>query len=671
MPKHKMEDRVTNLERDMGELKIAMREIQESMEALLAQNELVRNQYRHHRRDQDDSEGSNSSNFNTGRSVQGRYARIDFPKFAGSDPTELVHRVEQFFKFQNTPEEDKTLLESFHLEGEANQWFQWYERIHPAMTWVTFVRALFVRFGPSDYEDFDEALSKLRQTGTIREYQMQFEKLENRVEGWPEKALVGCFIAGLKEDIRADIKLFRPATMLATVGLARMQEDRLQKLRCSPKPFVPRVPGSPPPNPTISPRGGPPVRRLNWAEMQARREKGLYYNCDDRFEPGHKCKTQQIFLLAADEEAEAILEEEIEAEKEEVPKISIHALSGLLSHQTMRVTGYIKRQKVSILLDSGSTHNFISGGLAQQLKLPIHRSPSFNVLVANGSNLECSGCCNDIKIDIQGRSFALSTYEKEMMAIIQAVTKWRPYLVGRQFQILTDHKSLKFFLDQRVATLEQQKWVSKLVGYDYEIVYRSGRENVVADALSRRQEDGQSFMISIPQFDIWVDIQKEATDSEEIQDMIQRKSVDPTVLPRNAAGTLGLSPFQKVTTAMRMLAYGVAVDAVNDYVRIDESTSIENLRRFVRAMVEVFGEKYLTSPNNDDISRLLAQDEARGFLGILGSIDCMHWKWKNCPVVWKGQYERRGHHYPSIILKAVASYDLYMACFLWIIGIPQ
>ncbi|KAF8407599.1 hypothetical protein HHK36_006733 [Tetracentron sinense] len=112
-----------------------------------------------------------------------------------------------------------------------------------------------------------------------------------------------------------------------------------------------------------------------------------------------------------------------------------------------------------------------------------------------------------------------------------------------------------------------------------------------------------------------------------------------------------------------MLAYGVAADAVNNYVRIDESTSIETLKRFVRAVVEVFGEEYLRSPNNEDISRLLAQGEDCGLLGMLGSINCMHWKWKNCTVAWKGQYERGGHYYPSTILEAVAL-NIMKACIV-------
>ncbi|XP_074326626.1 uncharacterized protein LOC141664570 [Apium graveolens] len=90
----------------------------------------------------------------------------------------------------------------------------------------------------------------------------------------------------------------------------------------------------------------------------------------------------------------------------------------------------------------------------------------------------------------------------------------------------------------------------------------------------------------------------------------------------------GLSSLQKVTTALRMLAYGTAADAIDDYVRIGESTAIESLRRFVKAIVEVFGAEYLRRPNDEDVTRLLAENEQRGFPGILGSIDCMHWKWK-------------------------------------------
>lgn len=65
---------------------------------------------------------------------------------------------------------------------------------------------------------------------------------------------------------------------------------------------------------------------------------------------------------------------------------------------------------------------------------------------------------------------AFSTYEKELPAIVYAITKWRHYFVERHFKIQTDHRSLKYMMDQRISTPTQQKWFSKLMGYDYGVV---------------------------------------------------------------------------------------------------------------------------------------------------------------------------------------------------------
>ena len=99
---------------------------------------------------------------------------------------------------------------------------------------------------------------------------------------------------------------------------------------------------------------------------------------------------------------------------------------------------------------------------------------------------------------------------------------------------------------------------------------------------------------------------------------------DYFVQKRNAAGKLGLSCLQKVTAAFRMLAYGIPADAMDEKNRIAESSIIESLKRFVKAIVEVFEDEYLRSPNDNDTARLLALGEERGFPGMLGSIDCMH-----------------------------------------------
>jgi hypothetical protein len=84
-----------------------------------------------------------------------------------------------------------------------------------------------------------------------------------------------------------------------------------------------------------------------------------------------------------------------------------------------------------------------------------------------------------------------------MVSIFHVVDLWHPYLLGQQFQIKIDHQSLKYFLEQCITSPEQQKWVTKLFGYDYEIIYKKGKENVVADALFRKYEDeGSLFSLS-------------------------------------------------------------------------------------------------------------------------------------------------------------------------------
>jgi hypothetical protein len=77
-----------------------------------------------------------------------------------------------------------------------------------------------------------------------------------------------------------------------------------------------------------------------------------------------------------------------------------------------------------------------------------------------------------------------SVYEKELMALVLCIQHWRHYLLGKKFIVYTDHKSLKYFLQQRVSSPDQQAWLAKLLGYQFEVKYIPGLENRAADALS-------------------------------------------------------------------------------------------------------------------------------------------------------------------------------------------
>ena len=69
--------------------------------------------------------------------------------------------------------------------------------------------------------------------------------------------------------------------------------------------------------------------------------------------------------------------------------------------------------------------------------------------------------------------------------------------MGRHFKVKNDHDSLKHFLEQRLSSEEQQTWVTKILGYDFEIIYKKGKLNVVADALSRKNEEVEALLCAI------------------------------------------------------------------------------------------------------------------------------------------------------------------------------
>ena len=104
---------------------------------------------------------------------------------------------------------------------------------------------------------------------------------------------------------------------------------------------------------------------------------------------------------------------------------------------------------------------------------------------------------------------------------------------------------------------------------------------------------------------------------------------------KDALGMRSLSPLQKCTAAIRVLAYGSAADAVDEYLRLGSTIARLCVEHFVEEIINVFGDKYLRRPTPADLQRLLYIGEQRGFPGMIGSINCMHWEWKNCPTAWK------------------------------------
>jgi hypothetical protein len=92
----------------------------------------------------------------------------------------------------------------------------------------------------------------------------------------------------------------------------------------------------------------------------------------------------------------------------------------------------------------------------------------------------------------------------------------------------------------------------------------------------------------------------------------------------DATGKLGFTSYQKYSAAIRMLAYGVAGELIDECLRMRESTCLESIYKFCKAVIAVFSTVYLREPTVEDTARLLSINEEREFLGMIGSVDCMH-----------------------------------------------
>lgn len=130
----------------------------------------------------------------------------------------------------------------------------------------------------------------------------------------------------------------------------------------------------------------------------------------------------------------------------------------------------------------------------------------------------------------------------------------------------------------------------------------------------------------------------------------------------------GFSPEQKVTAALRILCYGVPTDSTDDYICIGKTTSFRYLKLYCETIVNHFGPNFLRKPTQEDVQRITAENTKRGFPGMLGSLDCVHWTWHACPVEWAGQY-KGDYPKPTVILEASATYDCWFwHAFFWLPG---
>lgn len=136
---------------------------------------------------------------------------------------------------------------------------------------------------------------------------------------------------------------------------------------------------------------------------------------------GHKCKGKLFRLSTTGDVLTEIVEEGCEEHEEfldaveniqsaEVSKISLYALTGETEPQTIRVQGKVNGVMLSILVDSGSTHNFVQSTVARKLKLAVSPVKQFSVITGSGDELLCNKWCKDVKLAVQGTEIVVNLF---------------------------------------------------------------------------------------------------------------------------------------------------------------------------------------------------------------------------------------------------------------------
>ncbi|XP_026419641.1 uncharacterized protein LOC113315596 [Papaver somniferum] len=261
-------------------------------------------------------------------------------------------------------------------------------------TWLHFCSLVRERFADKKFSNPRLALSTISQQGSVRDHIREFEQLINFVTDVPDDYIIDIFIRSIKKEIRYVVEVFEPPTLAAAFMKSIKQEDVLLShssfyksvARSNPYRQSSHSSGTSSDNTanapfkkTTIPSG---VKRLSLEEQRHRCEQGLCFNCEEQYKADHICAkplTSILLILEMAPEKNSEGDEETKtSDTEEMitpaaanqmhyePTISLHALTGSSFPNTMRVTGYIAGQPLTILLDSGSTHNFLHPTIAKR-----------------------------------------------------------------------------------------------------------------------------------------------------------------------------------------------------------------------------------------------------------------------------------------------------------------
>ncbi|WVY98099.1 hypothetical protein V8G54_030250 [Vigna mungo] len=219
----------------------------------------------------------------------------------------------------------------------------------------------------------------------------QFEQYAGLLKGIEQNYLIGILLNGFKEEIKSEVKLHDPSNLAELMMKAQMVEGKGESVEAVNS--LSKTQG-------INSNGGVAFRKLSDKEMQDKISKGLCFGCDEKLKPNHACRNKQLHMLKTDNDLSSYnklvnckgdTEEDVEEDK---------ALQ--LSMFTMKVWGKIGDVEVLVLLDCGTSHNFISQEVVNRCGLKAKETHPYVVEVGDGHKVHCEGKCTGFVLELQG-----------------------------------------------------------------------------------------------------------------------------------------------------------------------------------------------------------------------------------------------------------------------------
>ncbi|PRQ30153.1 putative nucleotidyltransferase, Ribonuclease H [Rosa chinensis] len=373
-----------------------------------------------------------------------RQMRLDFQTFGGGDPLHWLNKAEQYFDLYQIPEARRVAIAAMHLVDEAADVWHLFRHHYPG-TWVGFTELLMREFGSHNRTDYQAALTKLSQSGTVSEFKSQFNKYARRAPGFSDDILLACFLGGLKEDISVDVRAMRPTSLYQAYELAMIFEERHMRQRGGVSQRVQVSSSTPtynqrstnfssssgrnsslPSNRFTSAQGTrsnmhtssstSADRKLSQHDYHDRRARGLCFFCDEPYKGGHVCKKtsgqgRALLIEGIPEESELVTPppelEEGDSEgtsrdrKLDELTVSLHVIGDIDNPRTMQLKGRYNNKSVHVLIDGGATHSFIHPSLLHNTSQQVNKLSSLKVVVATGPHVKTSGKMQ-LEMQLQG-----------------------------------------------------------------------------------------------------------------------------------------------------------------------------------------------------------------------------------------------------------------------------